>query len=101
MEMVMGVGLPLILLAIFEVYYAWRDQYSEKALRWENEKRRRAAAKCFWDEREASSYLVKKYVNNHNAASPTNPRLVVLKPSAITFQIQLCQRLRRVFSAFL
>ena len=28
----MGVGLPLILLAIFEVYYTWRDPYSEKAL---------------------------------------------------------------------
>jgi solute:Na+ symporter, SSS family len=31
-ETVMGVGLPLILLAIFEVYYQSRNQYSEKAL---------------------------------------------------------------------
>lgn len=31
-ETVMGVGLPLILLAMFEAYYQWRNQYAEQAL---------------------------------------------------------------------
>lgn len=72
METVMGVGLPLILLALFEVYYQWRNQYSEKALAMEK--------------REAGNKTSGYHPHDHNEAQRQNAfgvKVIVMASAAV------------------